>query len=150
MIRVWYTCWYELGMMIWNGFEWYENHEYLWIHVWFVILYSWIYLSFPMFSFKSFMDYDDVMLTLSGLWWTAYLSVWMGRRRAGCLVVACWCRGVEFLFFMQVSRLGLWSRIVFACCFILTMYLGVVDIFYYLDLENTIVFCWDLEMFYDF
>jgi hypothetical protein len=33
------------------------------------------------------MDYDDVMLTLSGLWWTAYLSVWMGRRRAGCLVV---------------------------------------------------------------
>jgi hypothetical protein len=35
------------------------------------------------------MDYDDVMLTLSGLWWTAYLSVWMGRRRAGCLVVAC-------------------------------------------------------------
>ena len=72
------------------------------------------------------------MLTLSGLWWTAYLSVWIGRRHAGCLVVACWCRGVEFLFFMQVSRLGLWSRIVLACCFILTMYLGVVDIFCYL------------------
>jgi hypothetical protein len=64
------------------------------------------------------MDYDDVMLTLSGLWWTAYLSVWTGRRRAGCLVVAWWCRGVEFLFFMQVSRLGLWSRIVLACWFL--------------------------------
>jgi hypothetical protein len=59
-----------------------------------------------------------------GLWWcnanpqwfTTYLSVWTGRWSAGCLVVACWCRGVEFLFFMQVSRLGLWSRIVFACC----------------------------------
>jgi len=24
----------------------------------------------------------DVKLTLSGLWWTAYLIVWMGRRRA--------------------------------------------------------------------
>jgi len=23
-----------------------------------------------------------VKLTLSGLWWTAYLFVWMGRRRA--------------------------------------------------------------------
>ena len=96
-------------------FEWYENHEYLWIHVWFVILYSWIYiLSFPMFMINVF----------RGLWWcnanpqwfTTYLSVWTGRWSAGCLVVACWCRGVEFLFFMQVSRLGLWSRIVFACC----------------------------------
>jgi len=25
----------------------------------------------------------DVKLTLSGLWWTAYLFVWMGRWRAG-------------------------------------------------------------------
>ena len=25
----------------------------------------------------------DVKLTLSGLWWTAYLFLWMGRRRAG-------------------------------------------------------------------
>jgi len=25
----------------------------------------------------------DVKQTLSGLWWTAYLFVWMGRRRAG-------------------------------------------------------------------
>jgi len=24
----------------------------------------------------------DVKLTLSDLWWTAYLFVWMGRRRA--------------------------------------------------------------------
>jgi len=24
----------------------------------------------------------DVKLTPSGLWWTAYLFVWMGRRRA--------------------------------------------------------------------
>jgi len=24
----------------------------------------------------------DVKLTLCGLWWTAYLFVWMGRRRA--------------------------------------------------------------------
>ena len=116
---------YGMVWMVWESWI-------LWIHVWFVILYSWIYLSFPMFLFRSFMDYDDVMLTLSGLWWTAYLSVWTGRRRAGCLVVACWCRGVEFLFFMQVSRLGLWSRIVLACCFILTMYLEVVDIFCYL------------------
>jgi len=25
----------------------------------------------------------DVKLTPSGLWWTAYLFVWMGRRHAG-------------------------------------------------------------------
>jgi len=25
----------------------------------------------------------DVKLTPSGLWWTAYLFVWMGRRRVG-------------------------------------------------------------------
>jgi len=25
----------------------------------------------------------DVKLTPSGLWWTAYLFVWMGRRRTG-------------------------------------------------------------------
>jgi len=38
----------------------------------------------------------DVKLTTSGLWWTAYLFVWMGRRRAGvvdgCLVSA-WIAG---------------------------------------------------------
>jgi hypothetical protein len=67
VIRVWYTCWYELGMMILNDLEWFRCCEYLWIYVWFAILYSWIYLSFPMFLIKSYMDYDDVMLTLSGL-----------------------------------------------------------------------------------
>jgi len=33
-------------------------------------------------------NYDDVKLTLNGLWLTAYLFVWMGRRRAW-IVVAC-------------------------------------------------------------
>jgi len=28
----------------------------------------------------------NVKLTLSGLWWTAYLFVWMGRRRAGLVI----------------------------------------------------------------
>jgi len=28
----------------------------------------------------------DVKLTPSGMWWTAYLFVWMGRRRAGVVV----------------------------------------------------------------
>ena len=81
-----------------------------------------------MVCYPSFLNVSFILkvswLILSGLWWcnanpqwfTTYLSVWTGRWSAGCLVVACWCRGVEFLFFMQVSRLGLWSRIVFACC----------------------------------
>jgi len=36
----------------------------------------------------------DVKLTHSGLWWTAYLFVWMGRRRAGLVdyiaLVSAW------------------------------------------------------------
>ena len=33
----------------------------------------------------------DVKLTPSGLWWTAYLFVWMGRRHAGLVdVIALW------------------------------------------------------------
>jgi len=36
----------------------------------------------------------DVKLTPSGLWWTAYLFVWMGRRHAGlvdCIaLVSAW------------------------------------------------------------
>jgi len=33
----------------------------------------------------------DVKLTPSGLWWTAYLFVWMGRRRAGLVDCFSWC-----------------------------------------------------------
>jgi len=49
----------------------------------------------------------DVKLTPSGLWWTAYLFVWMGRRRArfvdlhcvvSCLRIAGAC-SVYFAFF---------------------------------------------------
>jgi len=32
-------------------------------------------------------DYDDVKLTPSGLWWTVYLFVWMGRRLAGLVAL---------------------------------------------------------------
>jgi len=32
----------------------------------------------------------DVKLTPSGLWWTAYLFVWMGRRRAGLVDLLAW------------------------------------------------------------
>jgi len=31
----------------------------------------------------------DVKLTPSGLWWPAYLFVWMGRRLAGLVWLAC-------------------------------------------------------------
>jgi len=42
----------------------------------------------------------DVKLTPSGLWWTTYLFVRMGRRRAGLVdllcLVSCWegCRSI--------------------------------------------------------
>jgi hypothetical protein len=109
MIHLWIWTWY-------NDIEWSWIAYMLWIlrnYVWIVILYPWLYLSSSKF-----------LLILYGLWWcnanpqwfTTYLSVWTGRWSAGCLVVAYWCRGVDFLFFMQVSRLGLWSRIVIACC----------------------------------
>ena len=32
----------------------------------------------------------DVKLTPSGLWWTAYLFVWMGRRRPGLVLLLAW------------------------------------------------------------
>jgi len=46
----------------------------------------------------------DVKLTPNGLWWTAYLFVWMGRRRAWLVdslcLVSCWegCRSILRLF----------------------------------------------------
>jgi hypothetical protein len=107
---VWYTCGYEFEMLILNDVNVKNTCEYV-CSLLFIVL-------------KCIFHSQSFLLILSGLWWcnanpqwfTTYLSVWTGRWSAGCLVVACWCRGVEFLFFMQVSRLGLWSRIVFACC----------------------------------
>jgi len=32
----------------------------------------------------------DVKLTPSGLWWTAYLFVWMGRRHARFVCLLAW------------------------------------------------------------
>ena len=141
---VWYTCGYELEMMILNDVNVKNTCEYVYSLL-FIVL-------------KCIFHSQSFLLILSGLWWcnanpqwfTTYLSVWTGRWSAGCLVVACWCRGVEFLFFMQVSRLGLWSRIVLACCFIWLCILELLIYSVIWDLENTIVFCWDLEMFYDF
>jgi len=46
-------------------------------------------------------DYDDVKLTPSGMWWTAYLFVWMGRRRAWlifCLLGELFEDGGSFLY----------------------------------------------------
>jgi hypothetical protein len=107
---VWYTCGYEFEMLILNDVNVKNTCEYV-CSLLFIVL-------------KCIFHSQSFLLILSGLWWcnanpqwfTTYLSVWTGRWSAGCLVVACWCRGVEFLFFMQVSRLGLWSRIDFACC----------------------------------
>jgi hypothetical protein len=89
VICVWYTCWYELGMMILNDLEWYVYWEYLWISVWIGLEYifhfqcSWLNLLWIMIN---------VMLTPSGF--CAYLSVWMGRRCAG--LVARWVCLVDF------------------------------------------------------
>ena len=47
----------------------------------------------------------DVKLTPSGLWWTAYLFVWMSRRRAGVVIdylMSAWIAGA-------ISIIGLWS-----------------------------------------
>jgi len=32
----------------------------------------------------------DMKLTPSGMWWTSYLFVWMGRRRAGLFALLAW------------------------------------------------------------
>jgi len=32
----------------------------------------------------------DVKLTPSGMWWTAYLFVWIGRRHAGLVDLLAW------------------------------------------------------------
>jgi hypothetical protein len=61
----------------------------------------------------------DWKLTLSGLWWTAYLFVWMGRRRAGLVLLLAWWlledRGATSSICFWSLSLGLWlgCRLVF-------------------------------------
>jgi hypothetical protein len=50
--------------MILNDLNVMNTCEYMYDLLFFILEYI---LSFPMFLFKSYMDYDDVMLTLSGL-----------------------------------------------------------------------------------
>ena len=61
----------------------------------------------------------DVKLTPSGLWWTAYLFVWMGRRCAWLVLLLAWKWSIHF----WSLSLGLWlgCRLVFyfdvgLCC----------------------------------
>jgi len=44
-----------------------------------------LWLIIPDYTF----DYDWCEANLSGLWWTAYLFVWMGRRHAELVWLAC-------------------------------------------------------------
>jgi len=81
----------------------------------------------------------DVKLTPSGLWWTAYLFVWMGRRRAilvnlHCLVNCLRMAGASSVYFAVRVLERLWSRTAFVLCF------G-----FYLLLKYTL--CWDLLLF---
>ena len=66
---------------------------------------------------------QSFLLILSGLWWcnanpqwfTTYLSVWTGRWSAGCLnYMLDVAEERSSSFYVQVSRLGLWSRVVLA------------------------------------
>jgi len=57
----------------------------------------------------------DVKLTSSGLWWTAYLFVWMGRRHEGVVVdclVSTWIEGAISVIGLRVGSdlgcLSLW------------------------------------------
>ena len=80
----------------------------------------------------------NVKLTLSGLWWTAYLFVWMGRRRAGLVLLLDWwvledSGATSPICFWSLS-LGLWlgCRLVFyfdfgLCCWDFTHFLGFGD-----------------------
>ena len=121
---VWYTCGYELEMMILNDVNVKNTCEYVYSLL-FIVL-------------KCIFHSQSFLLILIGLWWcnanpqwfTTYLSVWTGRWSAGCLDL-CWCcRGAEFLFLCAVSRLGLWSRIV--------LHIGF--------LFDYVVWCWDIIM----
>jgi len=81
----------------------------------------------------------DVKLTPIGLWWTTYLFVWMGRRRAGLVdslcLVSCWrVAGASSVYFAFRVLERLWSRTTFILCF------G-----FYLLLRYTL--CWDLLLF---
>jgi len=71
----------------------------------------------------------DVKLTSSGLWWTAYLFVWMGRRRAGlvglhCLVSSLRIAGASSVYFACRVLERLWSRMTFILCFGFYLLLG--------------------------
>jgi len=80
----------------------------------------------------------DVKLTPSGLWWTAYLFVWMGRRRVGLVLLLDWwvledSGATSSICFWSLS-LGLWlgCRLVFyfdvgLCCWDFTHFTGFGD-----------------------
>ena len=140
MIHLWIWTWY-------NDIEWSWIAYMLWIlrnYVWIVILYPWLYLSSSKF-----------LLILYGLWWcnanpqwfTTYLSVWTGRWSAGCLdFMLDVAEERSSSFYVQVSRLGLWSRIVLACWILFCLYSFGVEI---LIVSERCIYCHEiLEMLF--
>ena len=83
----------------------------------------------------------DVNLTPSGLWWTAYLFVWMGRRRAWLVLLLAWWvledNGATSSICIWSLSLGLWlgCRLVFyfdvgLCCWGFVHLSGFGDFIY--------------------
>jgi hypothetical protein len=102
------------------------------------IWYAWILECLCMFMLIMI----DVKLTPSGLWWTAYLFVWMGRRRARLVLLLAWSvlevRGATSSICFWSLSLGLWlgCRLVFyfdvgLCCWDFTHVLGFGDYMYW-------------------
>ena len=90
------------------------NVEILWVYVWQCCL-SFLDI-WPLFQCSCLSVYGLWWCNVNPQWFTTCLSVWTGRWSAGCLVALPWsCRGAGVPRFVQVSRLGLWSRVALAC-----------------------------------
>jgi len=84
----------------------------------------------------------DVKLTPVVVRWTAYLFVWMGRRRTGlvgllCLVSCLRIAGASSVYFAFRVLERLWSRTTFILCYVMDFIccwdIPYVGIYYYLD-----------------
>ena len=87
----------------------------------------------------------DVKLTLSGLWWTTYLFVWMGRRRAGLVLLLDWWvledSGATPSICFWCLNLGLWSR--------MSVFMIILDWFCWIYVVEILPIGRDLEILYD-
>jgi hypothetical protein len=155
-----YAWWLNLLIVNWHGWNcdvcmihlliwtWNDDIEWSWM-IWML----WILVSTCMICYSSFLNISFIPNALVnfyyGLWWcnanpqwfTTYLSVWTSRWSAGCL--DCMLDVAEerrSSFYVQVSRLGLWSKVVLACWILFWLCSFGVEILILFEIERCIYY----------